>query len=249
MNEKIIKKYSSLAFKKYREKYGLFLAEGHHLIDELLKSHWEPEHLITSNGETFRKLNSIKKAANLELVKPAIIEKIATTKTPQEILGIVKIPRISTTNLTACRRIIIADRIKDPGNMGTIIRTARAFGFDAVITTPSSVDIFNPKVIRATQGAMFGIRLFFDIKIKEIGENLRPTHTFYSLDPRGNIDIDDIYPDDRHVLMVGSEIEGVSESLSSIVHYKIRIPHTDSVNSLNAAVAAGIAMHRFSATY
>ncbi len=249
MNEKTIKKYSSLAFKKYREKYGLFLAEGQHLIDELLKSEWEPEYLITSNKETFKKLNAVKKAANLELVKPAVIEKIASTKTPQEILGIVKIPRISATDLTACRRIIIADRIKDPGNMGTIIRTARAFGFDAVITTPSSVDIFNPKVVRATQGAMFGIKLFFNIKIKEIGEKLRPTHTFYALDPRGNTDIDDIYPDDRHVLMVGSEIEGVGESLLSFADYRIRIWHTDSVDSLNAAVAAGIAMHRFSATY
>lgn len=245
MNEKIIKKYSSLAFKKYREKYGLFLVEGHHLINELLKSDWEPEHLITSNKETFNKLNSIRKKANLELVKPALIQKIATTKTPQEILGIVRIPRISTADLSSCKRIIIADRIKDPGNMGTIIRTALAFGFDAVITTPSSVDIFNPKVVRATQGAMFGVKLFFDMKIKEIGEKLGSTNAFYALDPRGGIDIDDIELDDRYVLVIGSEIEGVSEPLLSRADYRIRISHADSVDSLNAAVAAGIAMYRF----
>ncbi|UCE67464.1 MAG: RNA methyltransferase [Candidatus Zixiibacteriota bacterium] len=246
MNQKTIKKYSSLAFKKYRGKYGLFLAEGSHIIDELLRSEWDTECILTSNGELFEKLEKEKIIHDIELVKPAVIGKIATTKTPQEILGVVKIPQLSTADLTFYKRIIITDRIKNPGNMGTIIRTARAFGFNAVITTSKSVEIFNPKVVRAAQGAMFGVRLFFNIKTKEIGEKLKSTHTFYALDPRGDIDINNIESHDRHVLIVGSEIEGISESLMNLVDHRIRISHTGSVDSLNAAVAGGIAMHRFS---
>ena len=244
MNQKTIKKYSSLAQKKYRDNHGLFLAEGYHLIDELLKSDWGIECTLTSNGEMFEKLKKEKKIPDLELVKPAVISKIATTRTPQEILAVVKIPRIQT-DIEIHNRILIADGIKDPGNMGTMIRTARAFGFDAVITTSKSVDIFNPKVVRATQGAMFGLRIFFNVKIKDIDEKLKPTHTFYALDPRGDIDINNIDPDDKSVLMVGSEIKGISEPLLNLSDYRIRISHTDTVDSLNAAVAGGIAMHRF----
>jgi TrmH family RNA methyltransferase len=244
MNQKTIKKYSSLAFKKYRDIYGLFLAEGYHVVEELLNSDWEIESLITSNNEMSRRLGSLKSTLKPELVKSGVIDKIAEAKTPQEILAIVKIPQIQT-DISIHNRIVIADGIKDPGNMGTLIRTAHAFGFDAVITTSKSVDIFNPKVVRATQGAMFGLRLFYDVKTGIIFNILGSTHTFYALDPRGDTDIDDIESDDRYVLMVGSEIEGVSESLLNQADYRIRISHDDSVDSLNAAVAAGIAMYRF----
>ena len=245
MNQKTIKKYSSLALKKYRDKHGLFLVEGNHAVDELLKSAWEIEYLITSNSEKFQKLNSVGRIPNLELVKPAVIDRIATAKTPQEILGVAKIPQISETDLTVYKRIIISDRIKDPGNMGTIIRTARAFGFDAVITTLNSVDIYNPKVVRATQGAMFGIRVLAEFEAKDVVEILKPSHKFYALTPEGNIDIDEIEPDKNSVLIIGTEIEGVSRTLRDHSDFLVRIPHSESVESLNAAVAAGIAMYRF----
>jgi len=244
MNQKTIKKYSSLAFKKYREIHGLFLAEGYHVVEELLKSDWEIESLITSNSEISQKLGSPRGTLKPELVKPGVIDKIADAKTPQEILALVKIPQIQT-DMAIHNRIVVADGIKDPGNMGTLIRTAYAFGFDAVITTSKSVDIFNPKVVRATQGAMFGLSLFYDIKTDVILNSLKSTHTFYALDSSGDADIDDIEPDDRYVLMIGSEIEGISESLLNLADYRIRISHTGSVDSLNAAVAGGIAMHRF----
>jgi len=249
MNQKTIKKYSSLAFKKYREGYGLFLAEGYHIIEELLKSDWEIESLITSNNEMFEKLDSFRRSLNPELVKPAIINKIADAKTPQEILAIVKIPETRGTDIAIYNRIAVADGIKDPGNIGTMIRTARAFGFNAVIITSKSVDIFNPKVVRAAQGAMFGIALFYNVRAGDISNNLKSTHTFYALDPRGDIDINEIDPDDKSVLMAGSEIEGISESLLKLADYRVRISHSDSVDSLNAAVACGIAMHRFSKQY
>jgi TrmH family RNA methyltransferase len=245
MNQKTIKKYSSLAFKKYREIYGLFLAEGYHVVEELLKSDWEIESLITSNNEMSEKLGSLGETLKPKLVRPGVIDKIADAKTPQEILAIVKIPQIQT-DISIHNRIVIADGIKDPGNMGTLIRTAHAFGFDAVLTTSKSVDIFNPKVVRATQGAMFGLRLFYDVKTDIILNRLRSSHTFYALDPRGDTDIDDIESDDRYILMVGSEIEGVSESLLNQADYKIRISHAGPVDSLNAAIAAGIAMYCFS---
>jgi TrmH family RNA methyltransferase len=179
------------------------------------------------------------------MVNQTAIDKIASAKTPQDILAILPIPSTHDTNLALYNRVVIADGIKDPGNMGTIIRSARAFGFESLMTTTTSVDIFNPKVVRATQGAMFGIKIIDNISTKLIEDELKTTHTLYALDPGGDINIDDIESEDRSALIIGSEIEGIEQSLLKLADYRIRISHTGSVDSLNAAVAGGIAMHRF----
>jgi TrmH family RNA methyltransferase len=248
MNLKTVKKYSSLAHKKYRERHGLFLVEGKHVVDELLKSDWKIESILTTNTEIFQRLRDHKKAANIEMAKPGVIEKIATTSAPQEVLAVTRIPEPRRLDISGMTRIIVADRVNDPGNMGTIIRTARAFDFDLVITTRNSADIYNPKVVRATQGALFGINILPDQSPGSIMEKLKPSHTIYALSPGGDIDIGDIKPDQKSALIIGTEIEGVSETLQNKSDFLVRIPHSNIVESLNAAVAAGIAMHHFSST-
>ncbi len=245
MNQNRLKKYSSLAFGKYRKKYGLFLAEGRHLVEELLKSDWDIETIISSGDDNDKLIRKSRRKTEVEIVKQSVINKIATTKTAQDILAVVKIPESKSTLPPDLNRIVVADGIKDPGNMGTIIRTARAFYFDALIATASSVDIFNPKVARATQGAMFGVNLILNIDIVKIAGKLKRTHKFYALDPDGDTDIDYLKPSGKAVLMIGSETEGVSRPLLELADHRVRIPHSDSVESLNAAVACGIAMHRF----
>jgi len=245
MNIKTVKKYASLSQRKYRDKWQLFLAEGKHIVEELLKSDWEIESILTSGSKTFEKLKSEKKAVNCELVKQDVINKIATTKTPQEILAVVRIPQNPRHGIPAAGRVIITDGIKDPGNMGTIIRTARAFNFDLVITTENSVDIYNPKVVRGSQGAIFGIGLLTGLPAARIAELLKPGHLIYALTPDGDTDIDEISPEMKSALIIGTEIEGVSKTLLDNCDHLIRIPHSRGVESLNAAVAAGIAMFLF----
>jgi TrmH family RNA methyltransferase len=245
MNQNLIKKYSSLRYKKYRKKYRLFLAEGYHLVEELLKSDWKIESVLTSNIQRYKELEGLKKIGSLELVNPSVINKIADTSTPQDILAVVEIPSPPDSGYDIEGHVVIADRIKDPGNLGTIIRTARAFGFDAVVSTSTSADIFNPKTVRATQGAMFRIKILYSLKVALLENFLKPTHTFYALDPGGDKDVDNIQPADRSALIIGSEIEGIDDSLLALADYRIKIPQSDTVDSLNAAVAGGIAMHRF----
>jgi TrmH family RNA methyltransferase len=180
------------------------------------------------------------------LVGQAAITRIATTRTPQDILAAVRIPERGDLDLAALDKIIIADRIKDPGNMGTIIRTAKAFGFNMVMTSAGSVDIYNPKVIRSTQGAIFGIKMLAELNGTSIIQKLKPSHTFYSLTTDGDMQIDSIRPAKKSALIVGTEIEGVSSYFLDNSHFKIRIPQSGDVDSLNAAVAAGIAMFVFS---
>jgi TrmH family RNA methyltransferase len=245
MNIKTVKKYASLSHRKYREKWGLFLAEGNHIVEELLKSDWEIESILISGSEPFKKPNFLKKAVNYEPVNQDVINKIATTKTPQEILAVAKIPKNPHYDFSTASRVIITDGIKDPGNMGTIIRTARAFDFDLVMTTENSVDIFNPKVVRASQGAMFGIKLLAGLPAARIAELLKPGHLICALTPDGDTDIDDLSSGMNSALIIGTEIEGVSRTLLDTCYHLIIIPHSRDVESLNAAVAAGIAMFVF----
>jgi len=245
MNIKTVKKYASLSQRKYRDKWQLFLAEGKHIVEELLKSDWEIDSILTSESKTLEKLDFEEKAVNCELVKQDVINKIATTKTPQEILAVVRIPQNQRHDIPATRRVIITDGIKDPGNMGTIIRTARAFDFDLVITTENSVDLYNPKVVRASQGAIFGIGLLAGLPAARIAELLKSGHLIYALTPDGDTDINQIRPKKNCALIIGTEIEGVSKTLLDNCHHLIRIPHSRDVESLNAAVAAGIAMFVF----
>lgn len=246
MNQNSIKKYSSLAAAKYRNKYGLFLAEGLHLVEELLKSDWEIETIVSSKRGIEKHLNATASNIAVELVDQSVIDKIATTKTPQDILAVGKIPDMTSTKMAEFDKLVIADGIKDPGNMGTIIRTAKAFDFDLLIATSDSVDIFNPKVVRATQGAMFGIPMLINTKSEIIINALKPTHKLYALVRDGAVDLENSPRNKKSALIIGTEIEGVSKPFLDNSDYLVRIPHSESVESLNAAVAAGIAMYHFS---
>ncbi len=215
------------------------------MVEELLKSDWEIETIVSSRQINEKYLNATGSNIAVELVDQSVIDKIATTKTAQDILAVVKIPDMTAAKMAGLDKIVIADGIKDPGNMGTIIRTAKAFDFNLLITTPESVDIFNPKVVRATQGAMFGIQMLLNIKIEIIINGLKPSHKFCALVRDGAIDLDNLPRNRKSALIVGTEIDGVSKPLLDNSDFLVRIPHSESVESLNAAVAAGIAMYHF----
>jgi len=246
MNENKKKMFRSLAHAKYRRMHGLFLVEGAHAAEELLKSSWRVESVLASDPERYSDLISHTRDIMIERVSQKDLDRIATTTTPQDILAVARIPENDLKSISLHDRILIADGLKDPANMGTIIRTAAAFGFGAFITTAGSVDIFNPKVVRATQGAMFAIDIAQRISIRDVLDRLYRSHTIYALSARGDADLREIRIDRRAALIVGAEIAGVSEQFLKAAHYKVRIPISATVESLNAAVAAGIAMFLFS---
>ena len=247
MNQILEKKFASLAKAKYRKEHGLFLVEGVHCVEELLKSDWHILRLLISEVKKYDHFKNLaKKDTNIEMIRPKNLANIATTVTPQSVVAIVQIFQPKSLSPNQHSRILIADNIKDPGNMGTIIRTAAAFGFSLVITTKENVDIYNPKVVRSTQGAMFHVELTVNMEIDSIIAQLKETHTLYALSSKGNTEINDIHADKNSALIIGSEIKGISEPFTKASDHLLRIPITDKVESLNAATAAAIAMHKLS---
>jgi len=252
MNQREIRKIASLKLAKYRREYGRFLVEGIHGVTELLKSDWEADSLIaTPEAMKSGRLASVLKLASERDMKTEVatareLEKMASTKTPQGVVAVAVIPAVDLKGIKKIARIVVADGIADPGNLGTIIRTAAAFGFKGLITTPGSADIFGDKAVRAAQGALFSVIPFNHLETVVIAMNLKRTHKFYALTPRSNTAIWSIKEAPRSVLIVGAEAAGVSRELLEVADCEVSIPMTGPIESLNAAVSAGIAMFALS---
>lgn len=172
-----IKYFISLNDKKTRMNAKRFIVEGYHLVNEASKTNLL-EAIISTDEKELKKINNVKRY----LVNDAIINKIATTKNPQNILGIVKMLDHSITNLVPIikenkTKLIMLDDVNDPGNLGTIIRTAAGLGYDGIIMSPNTVDLYNEKVIRSTQGVMFKIPII-KANLQEVIKMLKKRKSF-----------------------------------------------------------------------
>jgi TrmH family RNA methyltransferase len=251
MNQNQLKKLASLAHSKFRKSYGLFIAEGVHLTLEAARSDWEIQAIIATHeadlARAFPALAKtiLRKQITVEPVSQREFSKLSATKSPQGVMAVVKIPESDLKGMTNHSRILIADGVSDPGNLGTMIRTAAAFEFEIIITTPGSADIFNPKTVRATQGALFQMKAASHVGAHEIAAQIRPAHKIYALSAQGRVDIADFHPAARSALIVGAEISGISREFLDSADQVLRIPISERIESLNAAAAAAIAMQRF----
>jgi TrmH family RNA methyltransferase len=252
MTQSEIKKAASLAHLKYRKKLGLFLVEGIHPVTELLKSGWQAESLIVSaEAEKDTQVAAIISQAMarrmiVHRVTRKIFEHIAATESPQGVMAVTRIPARDLPQVASKPRILIADQIADPGNLGTIIRSAQAFGFGGIISSVGSTDIYNPKVVRATQGALFHIALAGHVTAEEIISTFKPSHKFYALVPKGGEVPLSLRLPSRFALIVGAEATGISPELAAVSDVRLTIPMPGGAESLNAAVSAAIAMYEFS---
>jgi RNA methyltransferase, TrmH family len=252
MQQNQLKKIASLAHSKYRKQHGLFLVEGIHSVMELLKTTWHIEMVVVtfntqSAPESAPLLNlAADRKIPIEVLNQPVFEKLATTETPQGVMAVARLSYPDIGKLTTQKKILIADGIADPGNLGTMIRTAVAFGFESIITTPGSADIFSPKAVRATQGALFSIIPFSHIAPDDLLPKLQKTHSLIAITSHTSESIDSLKKSARLALVVGAEIAGVSPAIIKAADFKVKIPISDSVESLNAAVAAGIAMYELS---
>jgi TrmH family RNA methyltransferase len=252
MNEKEIKKLTSLAYSKYRQKHGLFLVEGAHSVAELLKSQWDVETLILTRQAEESGIAAhsfpinLDKRIPVQIISERTLKRLSSTDAPQGVLAVARIPIPDLERISSVRRIIIADGVRDPGNLGTIIRTAAAFGFEAFITTLSTADVFSPKVVRSSQGAIFSLMIAAHIDNKTLVNSLRESHIFYALTPRAEMELPSLKIAPRFALIIGAEIAGVSPELLAAVDFRVGIAMPGPIESLNAAVAAGIALYEFS---
>ena len=234
-----IKSFARLKEKKYRDETGMFLVEGDHLVRMALEANCLTT-LLVAEEELENYLDIIDEDKTI-IVSESIINKLSFTKTPQNIIGIAK---QNTFDKKDCNRVLVLDTLQDPGNVGTLIRSALAFNYDKIYVSESTVDIYNEKVIRASQGAIFKINVVKK-ELNEIYRMLKKNEFDILVTSLTNnsIYLEEVEKKEKFAIVLGNEGNGVSEvslkNASSIV--KIRM--SDKIDSLNVAVAGSIIMY------
>lgn len=238
-----IKYFISLNDKKTRMNAKRFIVEGYHLVNEASKTNLL-EAIISTDEKELKKINNVRRY----LVNDAIINKIATTKNPQNILGIVKMLDHNITNLLPIikgnkTKLIMLDDVNDPGNLGTIIRTAAGLGYDGIIMSPNTVDLYNEKVIRSTQGVMFKIPII-KANLQEVIKMLKKEKVFCIGTALTNAkDVKYITKKDKFAICLGNEAKGISKEVLDNMDENVKIAMNNDVESLNVSIAAGIIMY------
>ena len=226
-----IKYIASLQNSKYRKEYKQFIAEGKKSLEMALARN------LVKEVYTLSELKDLDKSIPQYIVSEEIMDKISTSKSPE---GIVFLCDISNNLHFNEEKIIYLDHISDPGNAGTIIRTALAFGYDAVVFSNDSVDIYNEKVISATKGAIFAIPVVKK-DIKEIKKNHQIISSTLS---EKSISLEKAQAQKPFILVLGNESHGVSSEIIEISDLLVKIP-IETMESLNVSIAAGILMYHF----
>ena len=175
-------------------------------------------------------------------VTEEIIKKITDVTTSQGIVAVCEIPQYKEFKKD---KILFLDRVQDPGNVGTIIRTADAFGFDAVFLSKGCADVYSPKVVRSTMGSIFHLPVIQDVTVEEVKSigNMVYSSTLEKAEFLEKIEIPK-----KFTLVIGNEGNGISEEVKSITDKFVKIKMNGSAESLNASIAAGILMYEFSST-
>lgn len=233
--------------KKHRDAEQRFIVEGTKSCLEVLHSSLEVlETFVTQNWLTENGI-STSHADSFELISPKEMETISCLSTAPEILSIVKIPSYLVTEFKNENPVIALDNIRDPGNLGTIIRTADWFGIDQIFCSESCVEFTNPKVIQATMGSFTRVKIVYGNLIEFLKEN--PNRKKFGMFMEGT-PIETISFDGNEILIIGSESHGISEMISPFITQKIHIPNYHNslhgAESLNASIAAGILLYQFS---
>ncbi len=231
----------SLHHKKQRDEQGLFIAEGPKVIGELIKRQpdWIKNIYATANWQLphLKKVGEIN-SFTVTQIEAFELEKISALQTPQQVLAIVEQPIFSYKPTNGW--LLALDGIQDPGNLGTIIRTAHWFGIEQVICSPDCADAFSPKVVQASMGSVFWV--------KPIYRELQPFFETYEqpvygafLDGKSISKIDKVVPG---CILIGNEGKGIRKEVLPFITQKLTIPGGyGDAESLNAAIAAGILMH------
>lgn len=240
-----IKLLRKLARKKYREKEQRFVVEGERAVEQVVENGLvEVETVFVSVGIAVSYQLS---AISVEIGEDVLAE-VADTENPQGILAVCKMPgEVGIDELKNQEGVIVAtDAIQDPGNMGTILRTAAWFGAKALIAGKGSVDVYNPKVVRSTAGATGSIPVLSG-ELEAILKELESSGWQVLLLDGGeeSVKLRSVQPAKKTIIVVGNEGNGISRNLLDSDRQKVRIesaPGQDKVESLNAAIAVSIAL-------
>ena len=229
VNNERIKKIAKLNDKKYQDIENKFIIEGKHLVEEALKlGYLEEIFLIKDEDIDFD---------NKTFVNENVMRKLSTLKSIPNIIGVAK----KINNGEVKGNILMLDGIKDPGNMGTIIRSCVAFDIDTLVISRDSISMYNPKVVRASEGMIFNQNIVID-DLDKVLTSLKD-YTIYTTDVNGGEDLKNINFSKNNAIIIGSEASGVKESIKKYADKKLYIKMNNLCESLNAGVSASIIMY------
>ncbi len=228
VNNSKIKEYSKLQSKKYRDETGLFIVEGTHLVEEALKKTQAVE--IYSLDESYTQ------------VSESVMKKLSSLNTPPQVLAICK--KLEEKEING--NILILDNLQDPGNLGTIIRSAVAFNIDTIIVSKDSVDFYNVKTLRASEGMVFNINIVVRDLSVVIPELISIGYKVFTTNVEKGTNLDLIDIPENYAIVMGNEGNGVRKDIAELCNEAIYIPMNDTCESLNVAIATSIILYEFS---
>ncbi|NHN28067.1 RNA methyltransferase [Flavobacterium jejuense] len=232
-----IKLITSLQQKKYRKQHQLFFAEGKKVIQEFLDAKYELQSLFTTS-DLFLSIDKSK----IHTITDTELKKISALTTPNSCLALFKIPIEKKVDLNGL--IVALDDVRDPGNLGTIIRLCDWFGIETLLCSEETVDIYNPKVVQATMGSLSRVNVvYLNLKAKLLETKLPIYGTF--------MDGNNIYKEmllKEGIIVMGNEANGISNSIEKLINQRIAIPRfgkLQQTESLNVATATAIILSEF----
>lgn len=247
ISQRLKKLIKSLQQKPFRDQNGLFLAEGEKLARELFNAKYQPELILIKESPSSDVLDIIDQFAEsgvpVYTAQKHQFDQLCEAKSPQNILSVVTIPKVE---ILPDESFIALDGIADPGNVGTIIRTADWFGYKQVILGRDCADMYNPKTVRSTMGSLFHLNVVYEPNLGEfIRENFKG-YKIFGASVHSNNSIESLKKPKKYGFIFGSESHGLSEDVKKVITSDFKIEGCGSAESLNVAIAAGICLYNFS---
>ena len=238
VNNDLVKETAKLLKSKYRNETGLFLIEGEKGVNEAILAGLDIQHIFTLENSGFSHENAIE-------TTEAVMNKISDAKTAPKVIAVAKQPKQDLNKLKSVQKVILLENIKDAGNLGTILRTASAFGIDAIILYGDTVDLYNPKCVRSAVGNLWKNNIFNFKNFEELSLYFSEFERVATL-PKGEnvIELDKYKPSEKVLIMFGSEADGLSNELKGFATKNLTIEMSSEVESLNLSVSAAVIMYK-----
>ncbi|MBN1560049.1 RNA methyltransferase [candidate division KSB1 bacterium] len=253
LSENLLKKCAALKQKKYRDLENAYIAEGVRLCEEAIAAGAPIRHVIvTEEAEqqerTLHLLQILQRAGlAIHRATPRQLKALSDEKTPQGLLFIVEKPIGVAMNHVTGKLIMACENIQDPGNLGSILRTAEWFGVQDILLSDGCVDPYNAKVVRGSMGAIFRLNIYSKIDLVKIIAQMRQNgYRAIGTAVQTGLSISAVRPAGKDILIVGNEANGISAELLQCVDLSVSIPGQGCGESLNAAIAAAICLYHFS---
>jgi TrmH family RNA methyltransferase len=235
LSKNTIKRITRLRQKKYRASEGLFIAEGIKVISDLLLSACELQELFSTEEDLFVNKNT-------QVISTQELKKISFLTTPQKALAVFKIPRQEAPLDKGLS--LVLDNVRDPGNLGTIIRLCDWFGVQDLICSEETVDCYNPKVVQATMGSIARVNVHYINLVPYLSQTKRTVYGTF-------MDGDDVYKStltNEAIVVMGNEGKGITDEVASAIKQRLSIPRFGKIQeteSLNVAMATSIFLSEF----